>query len=126
MAIVIDVLVIVRALPEADVVDDQLQVALDRFSDRLEGLPLAVDMLIDDDLFSAHLFILEGFPHRIDPCCRRDLHLETRKALSHEVDKVRNADRDRIGTGAIDPFEKVNQLSVAFSRILKVSKTRGV
>ena len=99
MAIVIDMFIIVGALPEADIVDDQFQIALHRLSDGLEGLEFPVDVFIDDDLLNAHVLILKGLPHRVDPGCGGDLDLQTGKAFSHQIDEVRNADGDRVGTG---------------------------
>jgi hypothetical protein len=74
MAIVIDVFVIVGALPEADIIDDQFQMTLHRFPDRFEGLELPVDVFINDNFFHPHVFILEGLPYCVDPRGGRDFY----------------------------------------------------
>jgi len=122
----IDMLVIVRALPEADIVDDELQIAVHRFTDGLQGFEFTVDMLVDDDLLHSHILILKGFPHRVHTGGGGDLHLEARKTLPDEIDEVRDADGNSIRSGPIDPFEKLDQFSITFSGILKVSKTGGI
>jgi hypothetical protein len=126
MAIVIDVLVVVGTLPEADVIDDQFQMTLHRFPDRLQGLEFPVDMLVNDDFFYPHVFILESFSYCVDPRGGGDLYFEARKTLSHEVDQIGNAHGHSIGPGSVDPFKKLDQLSIAFLGILEVSETRGV
>ena len=59
VTIVVDVFKIIRTLPEANIVDNELEVASHRLSDRLKGLKFTVDVLIDDDLFHPHLFHTE-------------------------------------------------------------------
>ncbi len=126
MAIVVDMFVIIRTLPEADIVDNELQVAAHSVSYRLQGFELTIDMLIDNDLLDSHRFILKGLPHGINPGRGGDLDLEARKTFPHEIDEVRDAHGDRIRAGLVDPFQKVNQLSITFSGVLQVSKTGGV
>jgi hypothetical protein len=83
-------------------------------------------MFVDDDLLNAHVLILEGFPDRIDPSRGGDLHLETGKAFSHKIDEIRQANRDRIRSGPINPFQKLDELSISFLGILKVPKAGGI
>jgi hypothetical protein len=126
MAIMIDMLVIVGTLPEADVVDDQFEIALEGLSDRFQGFEFPVDMFINDDLLDSHIFILEGFSDRIDTGRGRDLHLQTGKAFSYQIDEIGDAHRDRIGSRPINPFQKLDKLSISLLGILEVSKTRGI
>src|SRR5512143_1015163 len=97
-----------------------------RFPDRFECFELPVDMLINDDFLYPHVFILEGLSNRVDPGDRRHFYFEARETFSHEIDHVGNAHRHRIGPGSVDPFEKLDQLPVAFLGILEVSETGGV
>jgi hypothetical protein len=126
MAIVIDMFIIIGALPEADVIDDQFQIALHCFSDRLQGFELTVDMLINDDFLDTHVFILKGFPYGVDPGCRGDFHLEAGKTFPRKVHEVGDTHRNRISAGMVNPFQKLNKLSIAFFRILEVSKARSI
>ena len=126
MAVMIDMLVIIRTLPEADIIQDQLQIALHGLSDRFKGFKFAVNMLIDDDFFHAHVFVLQGFSHGIDPGGSGDLDFEARKTRPHKLDQVGETDGDRIRAGTIDPFQKVDELCVTFFRIFEIAETRGV
>jgi hypothetical protein len=83
-------------------------------------------MFIDDDLFNTHVFVLEGFPDCIDASCGRDLHLQAGKALSYKIDEVREANRDRVRSGSIDPFQELDELSISFLGIFEVSKAGGI
>ena len=123
MAVVIDMFVIIRALPEADIIEDQFQIAFHRFSDCVKGPELAVDVLVNDYFLHAHVFVLKGFPHGIDPRGRGDLDFETRETCPHQFDQVRKTDGDRIRAGMIDPFQKIDELCVAFFRIFEIAET---
>jgi hypothetical protein len=126
MTIGIDVFVIVGALPEADVIDDQFQIALHRFPNRFEGFELAVDVFVNDNFFYPHVFILEGFSYGVDPCGRGDFYFESRKTFSHEIDQIRNAHGHSVSPGSVDPFKKLDQLSIAFLGILEVTKAGSI
>ena len=126
MAVMVDVFKVIGTLPEADIVDDQFQVAFHRLPDGLQGLEFAVDVFINDNLFHSHLLILEGLADRVDPGRGGDFDLQAGKSLSHEIDEVRNAYRHCICARFVDPFEKLDQLPVTFSGILEVSEAWGV
>ena len=83
-------------------------------------------MFIDDDLLNAHVLVLEGLPHRIDTGRGGDLHLQTGKALSYEIDEVRDANRDGISSRLINPFQKLDDLPISFFGILKVSEAGSI
>ncbi len=122
----IDVFKVIRTLPEADVIDNQFQVTFHRFPDGLQSLEFPVDVLIDDDLFYPHFLILDGLPDRIDPGRRRDFDFQPWEAFSHEIDEVGDTHRHRVGPRFIDPFEKLDQLSVTLPGVLEVSKARSI
>jgi hypothetical protein len=126
MPIVVDVLIIVRALPEADVIDDQFQMTLHRLPDRFQCFELAVDVLINDDLLHPHVFILEGLSYGIDPRGRGDFYFEARKTFSHKVDQIGHTHGHCIGPGTVDPFKKFDELSIALFGILEVSKAGSI
>jgi hypothetical protein len=126
MAVMVDVLKIIGTLPEADVIDDQLQVTLHRLPDGLQGFEFAVDVFIDNDLLHSHLLILDGLADRVDPGRGGDFDLQAGKSFSHEIDEVRNAYRHRICARFVDPFEKLDQLPITLSRVLEVSEAWGV
>lgn len=117
---------IIGALPETDVVDDQFQITLHGLPDGFEVLKFPVDMFINDDLFHAHVFILEGLSDRVDPGYCGDLDLETWEAFSHQIDKVGNPDGDRISPRFVNPFDELDQLSIAFSGILEISEAGSI
>src|SRR5512136_1639215 len=83
-------------------------------------------MFVDDDLLNTHVLVLEGFPDRIDASRGGDLHLQTGKAFSYKVDEVREANRHRICSRLINPFQELDELSISFFGILKVSKAGGI
>jgi len=126
MAIVVDVLEVVGTLPEADIIDDQFQMTLHRFPDRFEGFELPVDVFVNDDFFYPHVLVLEGLPYRVDSRDRGDLYFEAGKTFSHKVDQIGNPHGHSIGPGSVNPFKKLDQLSIAFLRILEVSETGGI
>jgi hypothetical protein len=126
MAIVIDVLVIIRTLPKANIIDDQFQVALDCSSDCLKGLEFSVGVLINDDLLHTHGFVLKGLSHGIDTGSGGGFHFKARETFPDQIDEIGHANDDRVCTRLIDPFEKPNELSITLSRILEISKTGGV
>jgi hypothetical protein len=126
MAVVIDMFVVIRTLPQADIIQNQLQIALHGLADRFKGFELTVDMLIDDDFFHAHVFVLQGFSHGIDPGGSRDLDFEARKTRPHKLDQVGKADGHRIGARMVNPFQEVDELCVTFFRIFEVAKTGGI
>jgi hypothetical protein len=94
MPVVINMFVIIGTLPEADVVDDQLQVAPYCLSDRLQSFELPIDVFIDDNLLHTHLFVLEGFAHGIDPGRGGNLDLKAWEAFPHQIDQVRDTHND--------------------------------
>jgi hypothetical protein len=83
-------------------------------------------MFVDDDLLNAHVLVLKGFPDRIDASRGGDLHLQTGKAFSYKIDEVRDTNRDRIRSGLINPLQKLDELSISFFGILKVSEAGGI
>jgi len=92
----INMLVIVGTLPEADIVDDQFEITLDGLSDGLQSLEFTVDMFVNDDFLDSHIFILLGLSDRIDTGCRGDLHFKAGNSFSHQVDEIGHTDGDRI------------------------------
>jgi hypothetical protein len=83
-------------------------------------------MLIDDDLLSAHGFILKGFSHGIHTGCGGNLHLQPGKPFFDEIDEIGNTEGNGIRSCSVDPLQKFDQLSITFSGILKVSQARGI
>jgi hypothetical protein len=83
-------------------------------------------MFVNDDLLDPHVLILKGFPDRIDAGRGRDLHLQTGKAFSYKIDEVRDANRDRIRSSLVNPVQELDELSISFLGILKVSETGGI
>jgi hypothetical protein len=126
VAVMIDVFIIVGALPEADIINDQFEVALHRLSDRCQVFELTVNVLVNDNFLHPHVFVLERFSHRIDPRRGGDFHLQAGKTFSDQIDQIRSPQRYGICAGAVNPVEKLHELSIALFRILKISKAGSI
>jgi hypothetical protein len=83
-------------------------------------------MFVDDNFLNAHVLVLEGFPDGIDAGRGGDLHLQTGKTFFYKIDEVREANRDCIRSGLINPFQKFDELSIPFLGVLKVSEAGGI